>query len=106
VALAVSGAFTLTALLGLGLSVRADAVPLRSVAVALTPPLLGTAFMGASLYALQRGLGGLGLAPSPLRLVLEIVSGMLLYAAYLRLVHRSLWRQATSWLAERRRGSG
>lgn len=103
VALAVSAAFGLTALLGLGLSIRADSVPLRDVLGALTPPFLGTLVMGAAVWLLQRGLVQLGMAPSLLRLSLEILSGIVIYAAYLRLVHRGLWLEATSWLAQRRR---
>ena len=105
VALAVSAAFTVPALLGLGLSIRADNLPGRGVLVALTPPLLGTAVMALAVWLLQRGLGSLGLAPSPLRLLIEITTGIAVYAAYLRLVHRALWIEATTWLAQRRHQS-
>ena len=104
-ALAVSAAFTVPALLGLGLSIRADNLPGRGVLLALTPPLLGTAVMALAVWLLQRGLGSLGLAPSPLRLLIEITTGIAVYAAYLRLVHRALWLEATTWLAQRRHQS-
>jgi O-antigen/teichoic acid export membrane protein len=103
VALAVSVAFSLTALLGLALSISTDKLPLRGVLGALAPAFFGSLVMAAGVWGLQQGLVGLGMAPSRLRLLLEIGSGILLYAAYLRLLHRDLWQEATTWLAQRRR---
>lgn len=105
IALAVSAAFTLPALLGLWLSIRADAVPLRRVITALTPPLIGTLVMTGGVSLFQRVLLSFDMPPTPLRLILEIASGVLLYTAYLRLLHRPLWQEATTWLAQRRRSS-
>lgn len=103
IAVAVSVAFTLPALLGLWLSIRADNLSIRGVIAALTPPFIGTAVMGLSVWSLQRGLVYLGLPATPLRLFIEIGSGVLIYTAYLRLLHRPLWQEATTWLAQRRR---
>lgn len=102
IALAVSAAFTLPALLGLWLSIRADSLQLRSVIIALTPPFIGTLVMGLCVWSLQRALIYAGLPASLPRLLIEIGSGVLLYTTYLRLFHRPLWREATTWLAHRR----
>ena len=94
--------FTLPALLGLWLSIRADHLQVRSVLLALTPPFIGTLVMGLSVWSLQRALIYAGMPASLPRLLIEIGSGILLYTTYLRLLHRPLWQEATTWLAHRR----
>ena len=102
VALAVSAAFTLPSMVGLGLSIRADDLSLRAVLAALTPPFFGTIVMGIAVWGLQRGLVQAGMAPSLLRLAIEVPSGIVIYALYQRLVHRKLWVEATTWIAQHR----
>lgn len=97
----VSAAFMASSLIGVALSLRADAIPLRSGVIAVLPPLLGAAAMAAGLLLAQRGMDPLPLPPA-LRLLLEAAIGAALYVGYLRLCHPALFASALSWL--RRRG--
>jgi hypothetical protein len=101
VAWAVSAAFTAATLIGLWLSARADRLPLREVAVALAPPLLGSAVMGLGLWLMQKELARLGILPSLPLLIGEIIGGAALYAFYLRLCHPALWAEGSAWLRAR-----
>lgn len=101
VAWAVSGAFVSATLFVLWLSTQPEGLQLAQVAVALGPPLIGSAVMGSGLWLLRRGLTDLGVRPSLLCLLVEIGAGVLLYTAYLRLAHRALWAEASAWLRSR-----
>ena len=101
VAWAVSAAFLLAVLIAIGLSARADRLRLTQIIAALSPPLFGAVWMGVGLWLLQRGLRALGIAPSGLRLALEILVGVVTYALYIRLAHPALWTQASAWLGQR-----
>lgn len=101
VAWAVSAAFVLAAVFALWLCALADGLRIGQIAGALGPALLGSVSMGAGLWLLRRGLERAGLHPSPVRLVIEIIVGAGLYAAYLRLLHPALWREATGFLGGR-----
>lgn len=101
VAWAVSSAFALAAVLGLALTMLAEQLSARAVAGTFVPPLLGTAVMALGVLAVQRGLTAAGLALRPLALALEVTTGIGVYAGYLRLAHRALWRQALTGLRRR-----
>lgn len=101
VAWAVSFAFLLAVLIAMGLSARADRLRPTQLLSALSPPLLGSVWMGVGLWLLQRGLRTLGVAPSGWRLALELLVGVASYALYLRLAHPALWSQASAWLRQR-----
>jgi O-antigen/teichoic acid export membrane protein len=102
VAWAVSCAFTLAAGLGLLMSMRADQLPLRAVAAAFVPPLVGTAVMALGVLVVQRGLSRLGRASGAAALVVEIAVGAVLYAGYLRLFYTELWGETLTALRRRR----
>ena len=101
VAWAVSAAFLLAVLIAIALSAHADHLRLMQIISALSPPLLGAVWMGVGLWLLKRGLQALGVAPSGLRLALEILVGIMIYGLYLRLAHPALWLQASTWLRQR-----
>lgn len=105
VAWMVSLAFLLPALLNLVMSLRADRIAAHRVVHALTPPLLGTLVMGGLLWLLQQGFARLHVAPSLLRLGIEVAAGMALYGLYLRLLHPELWTEVATWLRKRQRST-
>lgn len=104
VAWAVSAAFALAAGLELALSMRADGIKASAVIRAFAPSLLGTLVMALGVLGVQRGFEHTALARHPLRLLVEVVAGAAIYAAYLRLGHRALWDEAVGWVRSRRSG--
>lgn len=102
VAWAVSVAFLGSALVGIWMSLRVEAIPARQVLRALAPPILGTVVMAGGLLGIQRGLAAAGMPATVLRLCFEIAAGALLYVGYLRLAHAELWHEAITWLRRNR----
>ena len=61
--------------------------------------------MGGLLWLLQQGFARLHVAPSLLRLGIEVAAGMALYGLYLRLLHPELWTEVATWLRKRQRST-
>lgn len=98
----VSAAFVVSSLVSLWLSLRADELTVLDAARAMLPAAVGTAVMGAVLYAAQRGFDQLGFAPSGARLLIEIGLGAAVFIGYMRLVHRPIYQEALGWVRARR----